>query len=182
MKFRLTPPHNPRCQRSCGLYKKVRGCWQFKRNVPNDSQQATIPLFTRQTLQSAGFSIEGSTTIQMPGQRWHGVHQDPHADTVLGVVPWEVAAEQLHLLQPSRAYGLWRWRVAVATVPPNPLPPFRDPLVQRCALGFQSPIPASPTPVQLRRDNRPCQYIISKIIHTTAYTTGHFKFMFMQSL
>ena len=104
-----------------------------------------------------GFHIEGSTTIQMPGQRWRSVHQDTHADTVLGVVPWAVAAEKLHLLQPSHAYGLWMWRVAVATVSPNLLPPFRDLLVQRCALGFQSPIPASPTPVQS------CQHISQKL-------------------
>lgn len=162
MKFRLTPPHNSHCQRSCALYKQVRGCWQFKRNVPDDGQQATIPLFTRQTLHFAGFSIEESTTTQMLGQRWRGVHQDPHVGTVLGIVPGEVAAEKLHLLQPSRAYGLWRWRVAVATVSPNLLPPFCDLLVQRCALGFQSPIPASPTPVQ------PCQHMFH---HTIVYTT-----------
>ena len=173
MKFRFTP-HHPRSQRSCGLYKQVRGCWQFKRNVPDDGQQATIPLFIRQTLHFAGFSFEGSTTIQMPGQRWRGIHQDSHADTVLGIVPWEVAAGKLHLLQPSCAYGLWRWQVAVATVLPSLLPPFRDPLVQGCTPGFQSPILASPTPAQLRRDNRPCQHIISKIIHTIVYTTEHF--------
>ena len=174
MKFRLTPPHNPHRQRSCGLYKQVRGCWQFKRNVPDDGQQATIPLFTRQTLHFAGFSIEGRTTIQMPGQRWRGVHQDPHADTVLGIVPGEATAEKLHLLQPSRAYGLWRWRAAVATVSPNLLPLFRDLLVQRCALGFQSPILASPTPAQLHWGNRPCQHIVSNIIHTIVYTTKSF--------
>ncbi len=64
MKFHVTPPYSSRYQQLCPVYKPVRGCWQFKRNVPDDHRQNVSILFRRQTLQSAGFSVGRGATIQ----------------------------------------------------------------------------------------------------------------------
>ena len=64
MKFHPAPPDTSRHQRLCPICKQVRGCWQFKRNVPDDNRQNVIILLRRQTLLFAGFSVGRSATIQ----------------------------------------------------------------------------------------------------------------------
>ena len=83
MKFHVTPPCSSRCQRLCPVYKPVRGCWQFKRNVPDDRRQNVSILFRRQTLHFAGFSVGRGTTIQAEqggwGPRWCDAGPDMEA-------------------------------------------------------------------------------------------------------
>ena len=156
MKFRLTPPHNLRYQRSCALYKQVRGCWQFQRNVPDDGQQATIPLFTRQTLHSAGFSIWRSIAIlwSRDGVVRVGVvsgwgemaspHRSQDFQDVVALLACSVhlglyvdeTSEDLHL-QLDRMYGLQGRQASVTTAPSTLSLAFSALLAQRCDLGFQ---------------------------------------------
>ena len=83
MKFHVTSPYSSHHQRLCPVYKPVRGCWQFKRNVPDDRRQNVSILFRRQTLQSAGFSVGKSTTLQAEqggrGPQWCDTSPDREA-------------------------------------------------------------------------------------------------------